>query len=79
MGEGPRSLENEIIGSVRKPRTEVTGDIKPPLVRVCESQTVRHIGKGDDTVEFVIAVGSAAKHMQRQIDLGWRPLAMKQQ
>ena len=70
LGERARRAQHEIVVGRPGGRGGRPVDRQAQRFRRLERQPVAAAGEGDDAVEFVPAVGAAAEHVQRQIDLG---------
>jgi hypothetical protein len=70
-GHGRMGAQNEIVARVEAGRLG-TADAQGIESRGSESQMIAKVGKGDDGLEQMVAIGAPAGDVQRQIDLGSR-------
>ena len=72
--EPTRRAQHQIVGLRGEGRGEWPAQLELELVRRGEGQPVGPGGERHDTVELVVAIGSAPDHAQIEIDLGRRLL-----
>src|SRR5204862_7298638 len=75
LGERAGGLEHEVVGDIACGSRGRSTHAERQSVAWRQRQGIPDLGKGDQALDFMKAVGPAAEHAQRQIDLGGRFLA----